>query len=473
MDDVVAGCAELPESLPKLVDRLAAASDTVEYDAPLLYLARRVSRELDAIWGGDRDVKMALIALAHDVSPRISGRWLRRLCRDRDYPVRVEAETVLAQVKPFDRTLPDRHGRDDFRAWPLEPLDARRPWRERHRGSSKRRGRHGLPDLETVADLETFLGLKGGQLAYLLTATAQRGDTHPQAPYSVFTIPKRDGRRREICAPGYTLRRAQQRILHGILDHVPPNDAAHAFVKGRSVATNAAVHVGRALVVKFDLVDFFPSIHYARVGGLFASLGYDLGRSRFSRLGTDRSVAPTLARLCCYAEDRRDVGSAYAPQGAPTSPAISNLVCRNLDRRLNGLARSVGARYTRYADDLSFSFDAEPDKGLGRFRWWVDEIVQSESFRLNSKKFRVLRRSQRQTVTGLVVNDLVRIPRRERRRFRAILHNCEKHGVASQARGRQDFPGYLRGFASWVNAVDPAEGRALLDRVDALLGADE
>jgi retron-type reverse transcriptase len=178
-----------------------------------------------------------------------------------------------------------------------------------------------------------------------------------------------------------------------------------------------------------------------------------------------------LARLCCYTPEPLRWGDAAAPQGAPTSPALSNLVCRRLDARLAGLAARKGAVYTRYADDLTFSFRKDPG-GLGRFRWWVDQVCHQEGFFVNERKFRVIRAAQRQLVTGLVVNDELRVPREARRRFRAVLFNCRAHGVASQARGNPRFGDYLRGFASYVHMVHPEEGEELLRQVDALLGPE-
>jgi hypothetical protein len=182
-------------------------------------------------------------------------------------------------------------------------------------------------------------------------------------------------------------------------------------------------------------------------------------------------VAPTLARLCCYTPEPEAWDGVVLPQGAPTSPAISNLVCRRLDARLEGLVRANQGVYTRYADDLTFSFKEQaPD--LGRFRWWVDQVCHQEGFFVNQAKYRVIRASQRQLVTGIVVNEELRIPREERRRFRALLHNCRQHGLASQARGRADLGAYLRGFASYVHMVDPEEGIELLRQVEELLGPE-
>ncbi|HEY0986854.1 MAG TPA: reverse transcriptase family protein, partial [Kofleriaceae bacterium] len=160
------------------------------------------------------------------------------------------------------------------------------------------------------------------------------------------------------------------------------------------------------------------------------------------------------------------------PQGAPTSPALANLACRRLDRRLAQLAAKVGAVYTRYADDLTLSFAQRPELRIGRLLWWIDAICEQEGFLERPDKRRILRANHQQRVTGLVVNAGVNVPRADRRRFRAILHNCAAHGVASQARDRDDFTAYLAGYAAYVHMVDPALGRAWLDEVDRLLARD-
>jgi hypothetical protein len=148
------------------------------------------------------------------------------------------------------------------------------------------------------------------------------------------------------------------------------------------------------------------------------------------------------------------------PQGAPSSPAITNLVCRRLDARLSALARKLGGTYTRYADDLTFSFEKEPEK-IGKLLWFIDQICGQEGFAENTKKRRVFRRSCQQRVTGVVVNEHPAVPRRERRRFRAILANVKKNGLAAEARGREDFEAYLRGYAAYVQMVQPEVGAKL------------
>ncbi len=175
--------------------------------------------------------------------------------------------------------------------------------------------------------------------------------------------------------------------------------------------------------------------------------------------------------------DGRVAWPGVTPQGAPTSPAIANLVCRRLDARLSKLAARVGARYTRYADDLTFSF---PEEGaadtetqaprLGRFFWWVDQICQAEGFTENAKKRRVLRRKAQQRVTGIVVNQGLTVPREVRRRLRALLHRCKKEGldVVAAAQGQPDLAAVLAGTAGYVSMVQPQLGAKLVAEVQAI-----
>lgn len=320
-----------------------------------------------------------------------------------------------------------------------------------------------LPKLTTVKQAMKALGIVSpAQLGWMLLATDE-GD----GPYTSFAVPKRQRGRgepkmRKICAPKWQLRRVQQRILHDILDHVPPHNAAHGFVRGRSTVTNAEPHRQKALLLKFDLVDFFPTITYLRVMGLFASLGFPLSTIYFSTNKRSRQVAPMLARLCTYADDPQEYRAGVLPQGAPTSPAISNLICRRLDARLSGLAEKHAADYTRYADDLTFSFaEAGPELSVGRFRWWVDQICYQEGFFVNQEKFRAIRPSQRQTVTGIVVNDQPRVPRETRRRVRAMLHRLKVRGIAAVSAEDPGFASHLLGMLSYMAMVHPADGELL------------
>ena len=321
-----------------------------------------------------------------------------------------------------------------------------------------------LPKISTVGDLRELLKIKSTkQLGWMLLATAGE-----KMPYQKFEIPKRSGQPREICAPNWQLRAVQRRILKSILEPVPVHPCAHGFVPGRSIFTNAAAHVGNALVLKFDLQEFFPTISYARVVGLLTKLGYFTNNAFYSKQDDSHRVAPTLARLCVYAEKASHFMNAYCPQGAPTSPTISNLICRRLDARCDGMAKKFGGQYTRYADDLTFSFPEESLK-VGRFRWWIDQICHQEGFYVNHKKFRMMRRSRRQSVTGIIVNDCLRVPREKRRKFRAIIHDAQKNGLQVAARGRPGFSNWMLGFAAYLNMVHPHEEGKALEQVRELL----
>jgi hypothetical protein len=281
------------------------------------------------------------------------------------------------------------------------------------------------------------------------------------APYVAFEVPKATGGVRVLHAPRPALKRVQRRILKELLAPLEAHPAAHGFVAGRSTVTNAARHVGARVVLKMDLVDFFPTIHYGRLIGLF------------ELYGARREAAQTLAALVTHRPtlpDGRVAWPSVLPQGAPTSPALSNLVCRRLDARLTALAGKVGATYTRYADDLTFSFREEPEKGLGHFAWWVSQIVGQEGFVENLRKRRVLRPAGQMRVTGLVTNTGLSVPREARRRFRAILHACTQRGVTRETTGHEEPRAFLLGFVSYVAMVQPEAGAKLRAEVLRVLG---
>ncbi|HWN69835.1 MAG TPA: reverse transcriptase family protein, partial [Haliangium sp.] len=394
---------------------------------------------------------------------------LRPLVKDPEPKVRGHARHAVRQLGLDDVALPDT--RRPIPPWvrtirPTTPgawnptgwqfgtvVRARRPSKS---AKTEERKRHGLPALGSAADVARLVGLdRADDLRPLMRPGVESG-----APYIEFTVPKADGSERRIAAPRARLKQVQRVILDQILARLPVHDACQGFVPGRSIVSNAAPHRGAAVLLKMDLRDFFPTVHYRRAQGFFQRIGYG------------EEVAATLAGLVTHRPVLADGSVGWPgvlPQGAPTSPALANLVCRRLDARLAGLARKSGAVYTRYADDLTFSFAAEPAVDLGRFAWWVDQICGQEGFVENTRKRRILRRGNQQRVTGVVVNDKLSVPRAARRRFRAILENCRRHGLASQARGRDDFADYLRGFAAYVQMVQPDLGARLVREVEEIL----
>jgi retron-type reverse transcriptase len=286
--------------------------------------------------------------------------------------------------------------------------------------------------------------------------------------YRTFTVPKRSGGERRLSAPMPLLAGVQRWIFSNILRRLHVDPACHGFHRRRSTVTNAAPHVGQAVVVNVDLADFFPSVSFPRV------------RSVFQRLGYSPAVA-TILGLICTECPRRAVringqrwhvasGPRGLPQGACTSPALANQVARRLDRRLTGLAAKLGAVYTRYADDLTFSGGPALAERVGWLLHRVRKIVQDEGFAVHETKTRVLRRSTAQTVTGVVVNDKLAVPRSEVRRLRAILHRAKHEGLEKQNReGRPNFLAWLRGKIAHLAMIRPDQGAKLLEQLTPLL----
>ena len=267
-------------------------------------------------------------------------------------------------------------------------------------------------------------------------------------------------------APKERLREVQRRILRSVLDRVPPHAAAHGFVRGRSVHTFAAPHAGHDVVVRIDLRAFFPSVSQTRVRAVFDALGYPTPVSRvLAGLCTTATPPGVLAQLPFDAASR--LRGAHLPQGAPTSPALANLVAYRLDRRLTGLARTHRACYTRYADDLAFS---GTELAVDRLIHAVGRIVADEGFSVHPAKTRIMRAHRRQHLAGLVVNTRPQAARADYDDLRALLFNCARYGPDSQNRdGRTHFREYVYGRIAWVGESNASRKRslhALAARVD-------
>lgn len=323
--------------------------------------------------------------------------------------------------------------------------------------------KRGLPVLATPADVARALGIAVPKLRWLCFHAVATERPH----YVYFEVPKRSGGKRLLSAPHAKLAKAQAWVLHEILEKLTTEEPAHGFVKGRSTVSCAAPHVGRDLVVNQDLADYFPSITFPRVRGVFERQGYS-------------PAAATVLALLCTESPRRKVefagrtyfaavGPRALPQGACTSPAISNQVSRRLDRRLVAMAAKHGWAFTRYADDLTFSAPEGRRESVAMLLARVRHVVQDEGFALNPKKGRVQRAAGRQLVTGIVVNDRLAVPREEVRRLRAILHGARKTGLAAQNRENHPyFEAWLRGKIAYVAMVDREKGLAMLRELDAV-----
>lgn len=335
-----------------------------------------------------------------------------------------------------------------------------------------------LPPLATSGDLAAWLGLSADALDWLAGAPQRYRDSAARptaaAHYRCLLRAKASGGWRLVEAPKSTLKAVQRQLLHGLLDAVPVHEAAHGFVAGRSAVTHAAAHVAQPVVVRLDLVDFFPSIRAARVHALWRTLGMPEALARtLTTLCTARTPRAMIERMRegdrIDAAAARRYAAAHLPQGAPTSPALANLCAFRLDLRLDGLAFVFGARYTRYADDLVFSGPHELRTRLHWLRGWAAAIAEDEGFRLHPHKTRCMPQHRRQSVGGIVVNARPNAPRDEVDRLRALLHRCVHDGPRAHNRdARPDFGAHLLGRIAWVAQLNPRRGaklRALYDRI--------
>lgn len=317
-----------------------------------------------------------------------------------------------------------------------------------------------LPKLKTEMDLANELGISLSKLKWLTFHRKTATINH----YFQFSIPKKGGGRREISAPKWDLRQAQSWIKEKILDQIPIHDRAFGFVKGRSILDNARPHVNKDVVIKIDLKDFFPTITFHRVKGLFQSFGYS---GRISTLLALLTTEPPRKKVefdgkYYYVA----LGKRQLPQGACTSPSIANIICRRLDKRLNQVAEKYGYCYTRYADDLTFSCGKDGMKKIGALIREVKNIIEFEGFQVNEKKVRILRSTGCQKVTGIVVNEKLNISRKDLKNFRALLYNVEKNGLEKENRNNhKDFWRYIQGYTSYIQMVRPDVGKKFAEQV--------
>ena len=310
--------------------------------------------------------------------------------------------------------------------------------------------RYGLPDWKTEEELAAALGISLKELWFFSIHRERERQPH----YVTFSIPKRSGGKRLIMAPKRRLKTIQRKLLSLLVEKLPVSDHAHAFRRGRCIRTGAEPHVAKPFVLKLDLKNFFPSVTFARVRGLLIAYGYSY------------PVATTLAVLMTEAERQPvdvdgtvfhvPVGPRHCVQGAPTSPGICNALLLRLDHRLSGFAKKHGLNYTRYADDLSFS-GVMDRAAAGKFRQVINRIVSEEGFVINAEKTRLMGQGNRQTVTGVVVNQTLGLSRQERRRMRAMAHHLSRQSTADKTieKLRAKFDGKVA-YLSMLNPTQAA-----------------
>jgi hypothetical protein len=314
--------------------------------------------------------------------------------------------------------------------------------------------RYELPIWKSEADIAAALDITETQLRHY--SIHRQRETSPH--YVTFAIRKRSGGHRLIHAPKRRLKALQRKLDALLVSKLPVSRYAHGFRAGRSVATNASEHVAKSIVIKLDLQDCFPTIHFGRVRGLLISLGYSYPvATTLAVLMTEAPRQPVAAEGATY---HVPVGPRVCVQGAPTSPGLCNAVLMRLDRRVAGLARKHGFTYTRYADDLTLSGDERSKIKL--LITVAARIAREEGFRLNRQKTRVLRKGQRQRVTGVIVNDQAGLSRVERRRLRARIHQLRADD--EQARRR------IQGKIAYLKMLNPEQAKPLQEAFIAACG---
>lgn len=243
--------------------------------------------------------------------------------------------------------------------------------------------------------------------------------------YRQFVIPKKNGGERHIRAPKKILKEIQTRLKDALSEYYTPYKCVHGFIDGNSIRTNSEHHVNKVFVLNVDLENFFETITFGRVRRLLVS------RS----IGLPKPLATVIAHICCF--------DGKLPQGAPTSPLLTNMICKRMDRELTELAEENSCYYTRYADDITFSFSHGISRNNGSIVYTEDgvvhpghrlaSIINSNGFIINNKKTRLQSNRQRQVVTGLVVNEKENVKREFLKQTMAMLYAWKKFGLKDAA----------------------------------------
>lgn len=324
-----------------------------------------------------------------------------------------------------------------------------------------------MPVIFSTKHLAILLGMEFTELTYLIR--------YRDGYYSYYLVKKRSGGKRRIVVPYQNLKRIQRWILAEILSKVAVHPQCKGFVKGSRTLDNAQPHVGKKYIKKFDLKDFFENIDVRRVYRVFREIGYS------------PAVSYDLASLCTISisDEKFNAMSKYKQhwfgylnavnypvlaQGAPTSPALSNIIAKRLDDRLEKYAIMNYLQYTRYADDLTFSGDDLTKLPKVAF---IKKVVAEERLRLNYKKTGTYGKESRQEVTGVMVNgDKPRVPQKFKRQIYRHLHFCKKFGAWQHFNhvmpGKGHARQWLYGKIYYVKSIEPDEGKKMLALADEL-----
>lgn len=274
-------------------------------------------------------------------------------------------------------------------------------------------------ELKEARDVANLLEVRFSRLKYHISIVPE------SKRYVDFVIPKKSGKARTISAPCTPLKIIQTKLSQVLYSVYEPKSSVHGFVPTKSIVTNAKIHARKRYVLNIDIKDFFHSIHFGRVQGIFMKPPYN----------RPKEVAMVLAKICCH--------MGRLPQGAPTSPIVSNMICARMDSELRRLVKeSKCTYYTRYADDITFSTTLsnlpeelvrleKDDKLQVVLGDKLKSIIQTNGFEINQDKIRLQNRIQHQEVTGLTVNKFPNVKRSFVREISCMLHAWDKFELES------------------------------------------
>ena len=332
--------------------------------------------------------------------------------------------------------------------------------------------REGFFSLTSARDVAKLLNIEYRRLVYHIYKVP------PKKRYKIFELPKKSGGIRQISTPQTALKIIQWKLNQVLQTVYEPKPSTHGFVTGKNIVTNAQAHAKKRYILNLDLKDFFPSINFGRVRGMFIATPY----------GLTPEVATVLAQICCH--------NNQLPQGAPTSPIITNMICAKMDSQLQRLAKACKATYTRYADDITFSttlkkFPESLAKVVteeGEEKIILGEpllgVIAENGFQVNENKIRLQTKGNHQEVTGLTANKFPNVDRRFIRQVRAMLHAWAKFGLEAAERefqekyatksrlpskGTPNFKEVLRGKIEFIGIVKGKDDPIYLKYLDQYL----
>ncbi|WP_055669441.1 retron St85 family RNA-directed DNA polymerase [Desnuesiella massiliensis] len=266
--------------------------------------------------------------------------------------------------------------------------------------------------------------------------------------YKKFSIRKKNGGDRIISIPNIRLRCIQRWILDNIIYNIRVSENVTGFIPNKSIVDNARAHVDSDAILALDIKDFFPSISFDKIFRLFNYYGYTT------------EISYCLARICTL--------NNTLPQGAPTSPYLANIVCKKMDKRISSLSKKIGAKYTRYADDITIS----GKKNITSYSKLIKDIIRDEGFLVNNEKTRVMYRNRQQRVTGLIVNKKITVPKEKIRYLRQQIYYINKYGVVGHREKskvkHRNIKEHLYGLAYFIKMVDEIKGEKFLNDLNKI-----